>query len=47
MFVATDDHRISSIVKEYGFKFIMTSKKNLTGTDRVTEKFKGKSKYYY
>ena len=37
VFVATDDHRISSIVKEYGFKYIMTSKKNLTGTDRVAE----------
>ena len=37
VFVATDYHRISSIVKEYGFKYIMTSKKNLTGTDRVAE----------
>ncbi len=37
VFVATDDRRISFVVKEYGFKFIMTSKKNLTGTDRVAE----------
>ena len=27
VFVATDDRRISFVVKEYGFKFIMTSKK--------------------
>ena len=37
VFVATDDKRISKVVKEYGFQFIMTSKKNLTGTDRVAE----------
>ncbi len=37
VFIATDDHRISFIAKKYGFKFIMTSKKNLTGTDRVAE----------
>ena len=37
VFVATDDKRISKVVKEYGFNYIMTSKKNLTGTDRVAE----------
>ena len=37
IFVATDDKRISKVVKEYGFNYIMTSKKNLTGTDRVAE----------
>lgn len=37
VFVATDDKRISNVVEEYGFNYIMTSKKNLTGTDRVAE----------
>lgn len=37
VFVATDDKRISSVVEDYGFHYIMTSKKNLTGTDRVAE----------
>ena len=37
VFVATDDKRISTVVKDYGYKYIMTSKKNLTGTDRVAE----------
>ena len=37
VFVATDDKRISTVVEHYGYKYIMTSKKNLTGTDRVAE----------
>ena len=37
VYVATDDKRIANVVKENGYKFIMTSKKNLTGTDRVAE----------
>ena len=37
VYVATDDKRIANLVKEYGYKFIMTSKNNLTGTDRVAE----------
>jgi len=37
VFVATDDKRISTVVKDYGYNYIMTSKKNLTGTDRVAE----------
>jgi len=35
VFVATDDKRISSIVNEYGFKYILTDSDLLTGTDRV------------
>ena len=37
VYVATDDKRISKVVNDYGYKFVMTSKKNLTGTDRVAE----------
>ena len=37
VYVATDDKRISKVINDYGFKYIMTSKKNLTGTDRVAE----------
>lgn len=37
LFVATDDDRIAKKVSENGFNFIMTSKKCLTGTDRVAE----------
>ncbi len=37
VFVATDDKRISTVVEDYGYNYIMTSKKNLTGTDRVAE----------
>ncbi|SMF79542.1 3-deoxy-manno-octulosonate cytidylyltransferase [Candidatus Pelagibacter sp. HIMB1321] len=37
LFIATDDKRISKKVSENGYKFIMTSKKCLTGTDRVAE----------
>ena len=35
VYVATDDHRISSKVEEYGFKTIITPTEMLTGTDRV------------
>ena len=31
VYVATDDKRIADLVKGYGYKFIMTSKNNLTG----------------
>jgi 3-deoxy-manno-octulosonate cytidylyltransferase (CMP-KDO synthetase) len=37
VYIATDDNRIATVVREYGYKYIMTSKKNLTGTDRVAE----------
>ena len=37
LFIATDDNRIAKKVSENGFNFIMTSKKCLTGTDRVAE----------
>ncbi len=37
VFVATDDSRIAKTVEDYGFQYIMTSKKCLTGTDRVAE----------
>ncbi len=36
-YVATDDQRIYDIVNIYGFKVIMTSKRALTGTDRIWE----------
>ena len=36
-FVATDDKRIAQVVEEYGYTAIMTSEKNLTGTDRLAE----------
>ena len=37
VFVATDDLRIAKVVMDYGYNYIMTSKFNLTGTDRVAE----------
>jgi len=37
VFVATDNTIIAKTVKSYGYNYIMTSKKNLTGTDRVAE----------
>lgn len=37
LFIATDDKRIAKKVSENGLNFIMTSKKCLTGTDRVAE----------
>ncbi len=37
LFVATENKKIASTVKNAGYKVIMTSKKCLTGTDRVAE----------
>jgi 3-deoxy-manno-octulosonate cytidylyltransferase (CMP-KDO synthetase) len=37
VYVATDDERISKIVTNAGFNIVMTSKRCLTGTDRVAE----------
>ena len=37
VFVATDNVVIANTVKNYGYNYIMTSKNNLTGTDRVAE----------
>ena len=37
VYVATDDERIHSKVKKFGFQTISTSKECLTGTDRVAE----------
>ena len=44
-YVATDDKRIAKKIKSSNYNFILTSKKCLTGTDRVAEaskKIKGK-----
>jgi 3-deoxy-manno-octulosonate cytidylyltransferase (CMP-KDO synthetase) len=37
VYVATDDDRIKSVCEEYNIRVIMTSRKCLTGTDRVAE----------
>ena len=37
LFIATDSNKISNVVKKAGYNFIITSKKCLTGTDRVAE----------
>ena len=37
LYIATDSKKISNVVSTNGYKFIMTSKKCLTGTDRVAE----------
>jgi 3-deoxy-manno-octulosonate cytidylyltransferase (CMP-KDO synthetase) len=37
VYIATDDDRIKSEIKKFGFNVIMTSNKALTGTDRVAE----------
>ena len=37
LIVATDNEQIHKLVKDYGYKSLMTSKKCLTGTDRVAE----------
>ena len=37
VFVATDDERISKVVKYHGYNCIMTSENCLTGTDRIAE----------
>lgn len=36
-YIATDDSRISGLVRDYGYCCIITSKNHLTGTDRLTE----------
>ena len=46
LYIATDNKKISSVVNKAGYKSIMTSKKCLTGTDRVAEAaIKIKSKF--
>ena len=48
LFIATDDKRISDLVKKNNYKAIMTSRKCLTGTDRVAEASKkNKIKFFY
>ncbi len=37
IFIATDSKKIGKLVEEYGFKYILTSSKCLTGTDRIAE----------
>jgi 3-deoxy-manno-octulosonate cytidylyltransferase (CMP-KDO synthetase) len=37
LYVATDDKKVEKCCKEHGIQTIMTSKKCLTGTDRVAE----------
>lgn len=37
VYVATDDVRISEVVKKAGYSFVMTSDSALTGTDRLAE----------
>ncbi len=37
VFIATDDERISNVVRDNGYKFILTSDKAETGTDRISE----------
>lgn len=37
IFIATDDTRIASLVRDYGYQAIMTSSNCETGTDRVAE----------
>ncbi len=47
VFVATDNKKISNTVSKAGYKYIITSNKCLTGTDRVAEASKKiKSKIY-
>ena len=38
--IATDDEKIFDTAKKFGAKVVMTSKKHLTGTDRVSEAVK-------
>jgi len=37
VYVATDSEKISQVVRDYGYKVIMTSNNCITGTDRVAE----------
>ena len=46
IYIATDSKKISKVVSQNGYKFIMTSRNCLTGTDRVAEaSMKVKAKY--
>ncbi len=47
LYIATDSNKIANKVKESGYKYILTSKNCLTGTDRVAEAAKKiKAKIY-
>tara|TARA_Y100000590_G_scaffold448823_1_gene586055 strand:- start:1171 stop:1929 length:759 start_codon:yes stop_codon:yes gene_type:complete len=47
LFIATDSKKISKVVKDAGYKYLITSKTCLTGTDRVAQaSLKVKSKIY-
>ena len=47
LYIATDSKKISKVVSQNGYKFIMTSRNCLTGTDRVAEaSMKVKAKIY-
>ena len=47
IYVATDDKRITKICRDFDIQYILTSKKCLTGTDRIAELSKKvKSKIY-
>lgn len=37
LYIATDNFKIANVARQNGYKFIMTSKSCLTGTDRVAE----------
>ncbi len=37
IYVATDSKKIGKLVEEYGYKYVLTSSKCLTGTDRIAE----------
>ena len=47
LYIATDSNKIANKVKDSGYKYILTSKNCLTGTDRVAEASKKiKAKIY-
>lgn len=47
VYIATDSKKIANVVKKYGYNYIFTSTKCLTGTDRVAEASKKiRSKIY-
>ena len=47
IYVATDDRRIAEECKKYNINFLITSKKCLTGTDRIAEVSKKIKKDFY
>ena len=47
VYVATEDDKIFNTVSKLGFRAIMTSKKCLTGTDRIAEVSKKIKKDFY